>query len=800
MAVNDSTGGSAQGQTEAVAFVDSGDWTSIKAIVDLMERRSPHLTVRVFPAHAAETPRSILELARRTTRPTFVVLTPFAGSRDFLRTLAEGSRELLAPEAPPITVLTLTTDSSATEELTSILEGDYRPLEVARPIPFDGDLDDTSREITERVNNIPHVESLYAELESAQNRNPFNKWRSEQYKTASEKASAFIPPPGKKYDPATSDKPVVFVGPRGSGKTLLLQSIQASVHASRSKALEVQGANVPEPFAEFFGIYCRMTRGAFATSDPRVLRVLGEPLVQGLATTEIILRVTQAALREVGTCSESGLLELSESERAILIDRISGLLGITVPDGLKPSIQAFDERYICTALSRVNDFVCRRSDPLDKSTYEGRYYTHDDLSSVVRIIRTSVTALRDCTLFLLLDEYESLLPQQKKSVNTLMKRSEAGSYVVKLGSRPTGLDTADTTEGEVIEERNDFALVDCHFDLNDPSASSEYQRFLASICTRILKNARMPETSVTSFFDDASGYSGSTWRGIESGQVKDMIARMSHTTLEAFDALPQTVQSQRITELALPAIYRVCFSNRRQVQFGGFDDLALLSSGIIRAFLELAAFSVHREMTVRGTERPTELRRVSIESQTQAVYELSAYYLDLAGRRADGNAVYQLMVDLGAILREKLLKHSSEPEAARIQILGLPLSSDAKQLVLVLSACERYSVLISPGSRAMRPRNAMHVQDEYNPLRLLAPTLGISPRLRWRSVFTIDELAGLVNPRRRSQTRQKLLRKVGLVKPRRSHRRPAAAGLSRDQRRLEEEEGGAGGGTPADSR
>ena len=138
------------------------------------------------------------------------------------------------------------------------------------------------------------------------------------------------------------------------------------------------------------------------------------------------------------------------------------------------------------------------------------------------------------------------------------------------------------------------------------------------------------------------------------------------------------------------------------------------------------------------------------EVQNRAVHLVSAHNLTSLNRNVDGQgeALRFFLLDLGGCLRHKLLKHSSEPEAARISLRDPERLSedDMRDLRTLLDAGVREGVFdIRSGRPAFLPRHADESQAvEYVICRMFAPVLGISPRARWRTETNCKELLQLV--------------------------------------------------------
>ena len=156
---------------------------------------------------------------------------------------------------------------------------------------------------------------------------------------------------------------------------------------------------------------------------------------------------------------------------------------------------------------------------------------------------------------------------------------------------------------------------------------------------------------------------------------------------------------------------------------------------------------------------------ISPSNQARAVHIVSNHNLASLGRniKKHGEQLKYLLLDLGDCLRQKLLKHSSEPEAGRIAIINPELLGLGKfeELTELLEVAEREGVFqLLEGRPGMRPKHGEPQPVEFNISRIFAPALQFSPRLRWRTALTCADLRSLIDPESRRATKSKLMRRV----------------------------------------
>ena len=154
------------------------------------------------------------------------------------------------------------------------------------------------------------------------------------------------------------------------------------------------------------------------------------------------------------------------------------------------------------------------------------------------------------------------------------------------------------------------------------------------------------------------------------------------------------------------------------------------------------------------------------EYQSRAVHTVSNHNLATLSRNVEvyGEQLKYFLLDLGDCLRHKLLRHTSEPEAARIAITDpqLLLTEKYHVLDLFLNLGVKEGVFQTMSGRpGIRPKHLDDPQPvEFNITRIFAPALQISPRLRWPTHVNCSDLLGLLEGDQRRRTKGALLKKL----------------------------------------
>jgi hypothetical protein len=231
-----------------------------------------------------------------------------------------------------------------------------------------------------------------------------------------------------------------------------------------------------------------------------------------------------------------------------------------------------------------------------------------------------------------------------------------------------------------------------------------------------------------------------------------------------YSSLEKAEQIEIKKRLEIGALYRVLAKKHKRRQFSGFDDLMVLSSGIIRYFLEICGTSYY--YAVQDNVNVKNGSPIKIRHQSDAVYALSSFYLYNIRKNLVqyGSDIHRLVIDLGDIFRAKTLNHLTEPEAARISITDpQSLSEEShEKIARILDLAEMHSVMQTfVGIGGIRPKHASNVQPkEYILNRIYSPVLQYSPRCRWRTSFSTKDLERLINPVTREEIKAELIQKV----------------------------------------
>lgn len=641
-----------------------------------------------------------------------------------------------------------------------------------------------------------------SKVESPESPNPFRRVRAEffrdDYKLL---AKAFAMPEKEKYDLIQEDKPVFIFGGRGCGKSMILKSLTPRVLLFRLRAsnyydLRRKGIN-------FFGIYIRVEKGSlliydynnvvemgFAQTglqkDYELYKILLEKLnkirrlpskdigeepvltaglnaVWAISLNELNLKILKAILNELKGLSDiaTSIITLEEANEEKISREILEKLGVSFTD-----LRDFESliKFIDLELSKIAKYIQDLGTPYAKPVVDWIRTDIKFLDSIFEILSKNIRELNGVIFYLLIDEFENLRHIQQTIIIEWAKT--ATNFVVKVASKFEGMYTNMTLQGDPLQFGQDCPHpIELDYNLFDSSKKSAYQSLLAKICFNLLEIDGYREKDIFELLEEPKCLE------LTQDVIDNEIEKIR--TDAGLKFTPEKIEHYR-NKLQMAAIFRL-LRERRKIKgrkakrkiYAGFETYSYLSSGIVRIFLNLVGMALYKAegegINVKGGEK------ISIEHQTWAAYVTSRAWLEKIPENYDlkeqGERIYQFIVDLGDILRERLLYHPTEPECLSITLIDpYNLSKDENTLLdNIFSYSERESILYQrkeTSAYKAKQSNTMRGR-EYILNRMYAPILGLSYRSRWgRNRFKTAQLIGLLDEIKRGEVKKKLLKRI----------------------------------------
>ncbi|GMV90257.1 MAG: hypothetical protein AMXMBFR82_00350 [Candidatus Hydrogenedentota bacterium] len=604
--------------------------------------------------------------------------------------------------------------------------------------------------------------SIVAKAFRSNSQNPFRRVRAEFFEDRPDLlAATFAPPEALKAGALEEMKPCFLEGSRGTGKSMLLLSLRARNYLARYK-------QVPERFS-IFGFYLKLTRGALCNAGLTVdeTSLLDFPArertqIVDMSSQEIYLCLLESLISEIVFCTREATLELTPSKEKLIADEIAELL---IPhEANRPTTLEELADLLARTHTRIASFMRARFVYMEVGLAPITTLDLESFKRALDAIRKHIPQLQASLFIALLDEYENLFAYQQRIVNGIIKLATP-SFSVKAAKKLGSDDVSGTTTGQELQETHDYTRLMLVYDVEHSEQLRHYKNLLSTIVSNLLQSENWPAHSIDALLPED--------RSIEVDESKwlDEVSRLCKVNKDEFLAWPEERRKEKLTYYGEAATYRVLYGSkgrRRPKRFCGFHDMAFLSSGVIRYFQEFLGVSFHM---LQDEETHEKALSIPASIQTRAIHLVSEHNLTTLSRNVElhGEVLKYLLLDIGDCLRHKLLKHGSEPEAARIVLVDPENLHDENMVALreLILVGEREGVFqTKEGRPTYKPRHGSDPQPaELRLCRVFAPVLEISPRLRWRTEVRCDQLAGLLIPGLRGQAVSKLkksmVREVG---------------------------------------
>ena len=608
-------------------------------------------------------------------------------------------------------------------------------------------------DITQQKSETSKINEALKEKSS----NPFWRVRAEYFDDKDPRllAKSFSPPDAAKIQMLEEMKPCFLEGSRGTGKTMLLFSLRARILSAR--------VDSPKKISDIFGCYVRLDRGAFCnagthlTSHDHTAEIEIRTLNRLIDTfsQEFYLITIESLVSEISHCVRDGKLTVDPVSETRLIRSIVDAVaqpqrGSQLGTG---SVYRFEDlfEYLSNMRRQLSEFIRRSFIYEEVVSVPFVCFDIDMFKRIVRLIRRQIPSLESSHVTILLDEYENLLAYQKLVVNTLVKFGPP-EISVKVARKVGSDEVSGTIVEQELQETHDYNRVTLIYPVERENDFARYIDLLENMVGRLFSSQDLAAISLEKLLprsvDDEMPHEA----------VKDEVIRL--VTSDRFESWNMQKQNRKLSYYRDAAIYRQLSGKRTKKRFSGHRELAFISSGVIRYFQEILGMAYY----LQSNGADDVLQSIDPSFQTDAVHAVSNHNLATLSRNVEtyGERLKYFLLDLGDCLRQKLLNHASEPEAARLALRDpeLLMNPDYEILRMIGVGIKEGVFQLVDGRPGLRPK---HIHDpqpvDINVARIYAPALEISPRLRWRSEVSCVELMGLLDDSRRKSTKRALIRR-----------------------------------------
>ena len=356
---------------------------------------------------------------------------------------------------------------------------------------------------------------------------PTERLREEEIKTF------FIP--SNKFESVTEEDTIYLIGPRGSGKSMILNYLSTSVQLERYKSdslIQYDRNNL--------GIYIRCTEHYFG-SIKETLGASGNPteLWQKKFIHLFNLTACELILRDLDRMKTYPLVKVEFIEEQKICNDVSGMLGI-------------DSKNCFYALkSKVREAIQLHSTEINVDS-KSPLTISSFLSELQRIINDHVADSSNRLLVILLDEYQELSYFQQQIINEIISIRRP---IFKIATLPPELSTQRQQTGKSIQLLSDFTTVDIGIRNLTPNSSefSSIKNFFKKMANKRLQmfgydieeflESSASDTSIKNVND----YSGlNNFVLLSSGNAR-LFLKLLHTAVKEWNGIGKvSIASQNI--------------------------------------------------------------------------------------------------------------------------------------------------------------------------------------------------------------------------------------------------------------
>ena len=582
-------------------------------------------------------------------------------------------------------------------------------------------------------------------------------------------------------DVFSDPNPIVFMGGRGTGKTMFLR--YCSHYVQREKFNKISRENLDRS-AKFL----EHTKGAgfYIRIDGPVLRSFN-----GFNVTdkkwEIIfahffeLYVAKSLLNFIIELEKNGDLEKSVINSEF-IEKCSKLI-----TGQKDSLSSLEEtlEYLDDRILEVTQF--RSQIPLSDIEFQPiNIFSSQTLSfGIPELAREYISDLgKDFSFVIMIDEYENFLESQQRIINTLLKFVKKG-ITFRIGMRLEGFRTYDTiSTDDFIKEGRDYRNIIFEEVLIKDSG---YRKYLKDIAHKRLSRIKCFSdnnlTDISNFLGDKEdllseaidivGNRGDKifdYYKIQDKEDKDLLRCNENPLLQVLNCLWFTrgksskeihqvmsaylhkkdiagvskYKMDYVDKYKLSLTFIIASIFKKNKSYYSFNTFSFLSSGIVGHFIELCRRSFqHAEFEDKNTL--IFHGNISNSLQNNAARDLAQTELQQSRRIEQyGNKLYVFTLNLGNIFadyhKDKNIKY---PETNQFSTNKTLLDGEYKK---AFEAAQRWSI-IQKKPRPQQSSIGKHKNDIFTLNRIFSPIFQISYRTRGGFIeeFSTEDIALLMN-------------------------------------------------------
>lgn len=609
-------------------------------------------------------------------------------------------------------------------------------------------------------------------------KNPFSEFDT-NVMTAEQISELFTEP----YDSFTipeskiiEDKsPIIFIGGRGTGKTMLLRQFSYNVQ----KIIQTE-KNYLEKVKQtkYIGIYFRIDKPLLQS-----LSLLGrmtslENFEEAIFTHFFELTIFKEYLEIIKILEKDLILETNE----VLYDGILSELLNIFPLPKQVICDSIDDllQFVIDEINYIWDFQSEKAIDIDNTVrfspkcnliLQGRLSDEFCKTKTFHLL-----GLKDISILLLIDEFESFSKKQQTVINAAMRYNKEYGIRLRIGMRPYGFKTYDTVNSEdFIKEGRDYSKIEFDNPLVKKNNNKNYFELIKRVASKRLASVPMfvgkniveilgdeedleseakdivkgntkhiemylkeinklhvfnkilELDSLKNIRDDNPLYEMECLRLLLKGESLEYVEK----ALNDYKNKIKSDEAKKFSDdydkkYRLAFVFVLCSIYKREKKaYYGFSDYCYLSSGIIGSFIELC----RRAFDLAYFKDRVNLNQgiISKEIQTDAAYEYAYSERDMICRIAEHGKKLEIFVNnlgnaFSYIHRDLHLRY---PETNMFPV-DSDLSDENK--ILLDIACSWSLIFKKPNVQDSSAQN--NTRDMYILSRVFSPVFKISYRTR----------------------------------------------------------------------
>lgn len=608
-------------------------------------------------------------------------------------------------------------------------------------------------------------------------RNPFSEFDSNVM--SSEQISEFFTEP---YDSFTipeakiiSDKsPIIFIGGRGTGKTMLLRQFSYNVQKIVSNETYLEKVKR----TKYIGVYFRVDKPLLQSLSGLGTSSSIPNFEEKIFTHYLELTIFKEYLEILKILTTDADISCGDGRYKLILSIMKDLIGLSNNE----IIESIDDllRYVIGEINYIWQYQSDKAIDIDNSVkfapksnliLQGRLSDEFCNTEILKILE-----IEDVSFLLMLDEFESFSEKQQMVINAAMRYNKSYGIRFRIGMRPYGFKTYDTVNSEdFVKEGRDYSKIEFDNPLVKKQNNDKYfalikkitEKRLASVPMFVGKNIvdilgedenleeeakeivkgktthldvylkeinknkssdqKMTFDDLSSIRDENPLFEMECLRLLLKGESLEFVK----TALSDYKNKVKSTAAKKFSDdydkkYKLSFVFVLCSIYRREKKgYYGFNDYCHLSCGIIGAFIELCrrAFDLAYFRDAIALENG----KISKEIQTDAAYEFSYAERDMIKRIFEcGTKLSIFIKNLGDsfsyIHRDIYLRY---PETNMFPVVTN--LSDENQKLLD-KACMWSLIIKKPN--VQDPSGNGKTRDMYVLSRVFAPVFKISYRTR----------------------------------------------------------------------